>query len=201
MAVIRLTNNDDFRQGTNAADTISGFRGDDTLLGRGGNDEINADDGDDEASGGTGNDTLNGGPADDVLDGGAGTDALNGEGGNDVLRGGADADTLNGFAGNDVYFGGSGGDRFIWNPGDGVFVDTIEDFEVGSDELQIDIVANESVALTGGDGVLNVNDPAVSLQGNDVEISLRGAVLILENVAAVVGADFRLTVGQDLLLV
>lgn len=111
--------------GTPNADTLSGGTGNDLISGGGGNDTL---------LGRAGNDRLNGGGGDDILRGGGGRDLLVGGNGNDQLSGGS---------GNDVLIGGAGSDRFLFvNAGDGV--DTIVDFTVGEDLIQI------STAFGGG---------------------------------------------------
>ena len=82
-------------RGTDLAQTLYGFDGDDV---------IDALGGDDTVFGRAGNDTLKGG---------AGNDTLMGEAGNDVLEGGAGDDLLRGGAGDDTYRWGSnqGSDR------------------------------------------------------------------------------------------
>ncbi|WP_369058853.1 M10 family metallopeptidase C-terminal domain-containing protein [Caulobacter sp. 73W] len=102
--------------------------------------------GDDVAAGWGGNDTLNGGDGNDTLTGGDGLDVLYGDAGNDELRGGADTDQLYGGPGNDRLWGGPGGDIFWFNSVN-ADTDTIQDFEVGSDNLGLThIDANWNVA-------------------------------------------------------
>ena len=76
-----------------------------------------------------GNDTLSGGKGKDYLDGGAGNDLLKGGAGADTLIGGAGADTLIGGKGNDVLTGGKGRDTFVFESGSGH--DIITDFQGG----------------------------------------------------------------------
>jgi hypothetical protein len=59
-------------------------------------------------SAGTGNDLGN------ILTGNGGNNLLDGKGGNDILNGGAGNDTLIGGAGRDVLTGGAGNDRFVF---------------------------------------------------------------------------------------
>ena len=63
----------------------------------------------------------------DILMGGAGDDILYGEGGNDILIGGEGADHLH---------GGTGSDMFVFDSMDGG-IDTVHDFDVGEDYLNI----------------------------------------------------------------
>jgi Ca2+-binding RTX toxin-like protein len=89
-----------------------------------------------DVAGGAGNDHLIGdgnanrfwgANGNDVLDGGAGDDRLDGDAGDDRLEGGAGADFL---------MGGTGADTFVLDSFDGV--DTIADFSVGEDVIELD---------------------------------------------------------------
>ena len=73
------------------------------------------------------NNTLTGNDADNTLIGGAGADRLLGGGGNDILEGGAGNDTLTGGFGSDIFRFASPSDRR----------DTITDFVVGSDKIEL----------------------------------------------------------------
>ncbi|MEM9062146.1 MAG: M10 family metallopeptidase C-terminal domain-containing protein [Pseudomonadota bacterium] len=130
--------------------TFLGTSGNDTVTGNSGNDDFILNDGDDVATtqgdgntldGGTGNDTLDGGG---TLLGGAGDDSLAGLNGDDTIEGGADADTIDGRAGTDLIIGGTGNDTlrggtdadtFRFANGDGI--DTISDFELGVDQIDL----------------------------------------------------------------
>jgi VCBS repeat-containing protein len=158
--------------GTNKDDVLNGDASgpnlDDTIFGRGGRDVIN---------GRGGSDVLYGGRDDDVLDGGAGRDRLFGEDGNDRLQGGEGDDWIVGGFGNDTLAGGSGRDTFVFSRKDGW--DTILDFQLGSDRIQLDggLTADrvelrdfngngvaDAVLYLGKDGVLILDVGQVSLQ-------------------------------------
>ena len=102
---------DDFIVAGNAADSISGGPGNDTIYGQGGDDTIDGGDGDDLLVGGDGADSLVGLAGVDTLDGGEGNDTLLGGDGNDTLQGGANNDTMDGGVGADTLFGGDGNDE------------------------------------------------------------------------------------------
>jgi Ca2+-binding RTX toxin-like protein len=119
-----------------------------------------------------GNDTLTGGNGVDRLDGGAGNDKLSGGGGNDTLVGGSGDDTLDGGAGNDLLSGGAGKDKMTGGSGVDAFrfntalaasnVDTITDFKINTDKIQIDdaIFAAVGTSLTADEFVANASGTA-----------------------------------------
>ena len=104
-------------QGTNSADSLYGYAGDDTIAGLGGNDRLYGGDGEDTLSGDFGNDYLYGQDGNDQLDGGAGNDYLSGGNDDDTLRGGAGDDRLYGDNGNDVLNGRGGNDCLLGGKG------------------------------------------------------------------------------------
>jgi len=74
----------------------------------------------------------------DELVGGSGDDAFNGNGGNDFIAGEGGNDTLFGGSGNDYLEGGNGADTFVFSaPDTGASFDTIADFEIGVDTLDV----------------------------------------------------------------
>jgi hypothetical protein len=79
---------------------------------------------------------------------GGGNDRLVGDGLNNILEGGAGNDTLQGGIGSDLLVGGAGSDRFIFDSLNDVG-DTISDFVVASDSLQIN-AANFGAGLQAG---------------------------------------------------
>ena len=130
--------------GGGGADVIFGDKGQDVIHGDGGNDFISGGNGKDTIYGDRGNDVIAGGKGKDRLFGGAGNDyicgcegddLLRGGKGNDVLNGGKGKDLLIGGFGNDILTGGPGRDRFRIAPGTGT--DTITDFTVGKDTIQL----------------------------------------------------------------
>nr|WP_029897954.1 hypothetical protein [Desulfohalovibrio reitneri] len=107
-------------QGSEHADQMAGFGGEDTFRGGGGDDSLNGRDGNDALYGGEGHDTLRGGSGEDVLDGGAGDDRAWGGTGGDTVEGGAGNDRLYGEEGDDRLRGGAGADRLEGGQGDDV---------------------------------------------------------------------------------
>ncbi|MEL6930133.1 MAG: choice-of-anchor Q domain-containing protein, partial [Cyanobacteria bacterium J06600_6] len=125
-------------------DIIFGGAGDDLLDGNDGHNEIFGENGSDTLLGGVNNDTLVGGAGDDLIVGAEGHDSLLGSGGLDVINGEEGDDFINGDDGDDLLTGGAGADTLIGGAGNDVFVleaddvhDTIVDFEVGHDRLQL----------------------------------------------------------------
>ncbi|WP_173270396.1 beta strand repeat-containing protein [Thiosulfatimonas sediminis] len=108
--------------------------------------------------------TINGGAGDDVISAAAAVAAvtLNGNAGNDTLTGGTKADTINGGDGDDFIYGNEGADTLTGGAGadifgvvtaahsNGVNVDTITDFTVGTDMIGLKIGGgNEAVTYLG----------------------------------------------------
>ena len=134
-------------------DVISGRGGDDLIISGGGNDSIGGGSGNDAIFAGSGNDVVAGGEGDDrifggkgndLLDGGAGNDLVSGDQGNDTVLGGAGNDTVFGGAGNDIVGGGDGNDSLFGGKGN----DTV-DGGAGDDFISGD---RGSDVLTGGAG-------------------------------------------------
>ncbi|WP_156927484.1 calcium-binding protein [Leisingera methylohalidivorans] len=157
-------------------DRLSGGAGDDTLIGRKGADKLNGGDGTDSASGGAGNDTLRGhgdgdhltgNGGDDLLQGGRGHDSLLGGAGHDSIEGGSGRDRIEGQKGGDVLAGGTGRDNFVFNRGDGH--DTITDFELGIDQIEI------------GRGASRLRQLDFEQQDDHVAISFRNVEITVEN--------------------
>jgi VCBS repeat-containing protein len=145
---------------TGIADGVSlaGGNGNDSLTGTGGEDVLNGDNGNDVLSGLGGHDLLVGGNGNDVLLGGSGNDILVGENGTDLLSGGDGRDVLAGGNGNDGLEGGAGADIFQFGKGGGT--DTVVDFEVGVDRLELESgigVAGSQFGDVNGDGVLDLS--------------------------------------------
>ncbi|GAB5468711.1 MAG: hypothetical protein Kilf2KO_17410 [Rhodospirillales bacterium] len=161
-------NNDEIFGGE-GDDLINGGLGKDDLFGGLGEDEVNGIDGDDEIYGGEGDDTLAGNNGLDLLYGEAGDDSLNGGRDKDQLFGGEGDDILDGRKGQDSLTGGSGLDTFVFRGDFGK--DSVLDFEVGIDEIQV----------IGAD----IGDLDLAQVGDDVVARIDGnseGVFVLENV-------------------
>ncbi|RYJ01151.1 MAG: hypothetical protein EON47_11675, partial [Acetobacteraceae bacterium] len=96
-----------------AAASLNGGDGDDTLSGTAGGDRLDGNNGEDLLAGQGGNDTLYGGPGDDTLLGGAGDDLVFGLAGRNSLAGGSGDDTLYSSDWDSLVDGGSGEDLAV----------------------------------------------------------------------------------------
>lgn len=142
-------------------DIIIGGDRNDTIYGLGGADNISGGQGNDTIEGGTGNDVIMGETGNDTIDGGTGSDLIDGGKGVDTLTGGADADTFK--FGNDI------NPADISSDSNAEYADTINDFETGSDvlDLQIGLVDNgdDVVDLSSFATVTNVGQGNTQLEG------------------------------------
>lgn len=121
---------------------------------------------------GNGNDnTLTGNASINTLSGGDGKDTLSGLAGNDILNGGSGSDMLIGGAGNDTLTGGAGGDvfRFDYALSSSANVDTLTDFIVGSDRIELENAVFTKLTIVGTLSVLNFVASATgkALDAND----------------------------------
>lgn len=124
-----------------------------------------------------GGDRLLGGDGDDELGGGLRGDRLEGRGGNDELDGGGGADFLDGGGGDDVLRGGSGVDTFRFDDDSGGF-DTIEDFRLREDVLQLDISRTTFQRAFGN--TVNAADRGVDALDPDDGRGTRGGELVID---------------------
>ena len=111
--------------------------------------------------------TLNASSAGGTLSGGAGMDVITGRAGADVLFGGAGDDILTDGAGSDRLTGGAGADTFIFAYDR--TVDTITDFEIGVDEID----------LSAWPGLRSTAQLTFTPRANGVQISYGTDVLIV----------------------
>lgn len=184
-------NDGDIMNGGEGNDSLQGDIGNDILNGGAGNDTIEGGDGADIISGGAdndfifgggGQDDIDGGSGDDTIGGGTGADVIRGKRGDDVIDGGDQGDNISGGTGNDTIIGGKGNDTLYGNNGNDVFVftqggnvDTIKDFELGVDKLDVTDF-----------GTISISDAlaALELAGSDTIINFgNGDKVILENVS------------------
>lgn len=184
MAVIELTDYNDYFVDTNQSNVILARAGDDVVDGAGGDDSIDGADGNDTLVGGTGNDWLFGGNGNDWLLGDQGVDQLVGGWGNDRLSGGNGGDFLNGSEGDDVIDGGNGADQLTGGAGNDTFTfgignsivqtDVITDFDLQDN----DVIRLEAGVWTTGIRLVAFNDG----QPNDVRIALNtGDFIVLQD--------------------
>ncbi|MCP5361747.1 MAG: hypothetical protein H6908_03790 [Hyphomicrobiales bacterium] len=170
---------DDRITGSGALNLMEGGAGNDTILSGDGQDTLQGNQGIDYIDGGAGNDELRGGKdadsvygglGDDWLNGNIGADFVSGGGGNDTLRGGQNSDSLDGGDGNDLIYGDKGDDTLTgWN-GEDTFVfrvgdgnNTITDFQLGIDRLQLQGVTSSDVSISTYDsgGLVEFSDVTI----------------------------------------
>ena len=147
----------DLIRGGGGNDRIEGDIGEDSLFGQAGNDVIRGGDASDRIDGGGGRDRIDGGIGGDVLSGQAGNDVISGGDGADRLDGGGGRDRLDGGAFLDQLTGGKGADTFVFAKGTGT--DHVRDFELGTDQLEID------AAMLGSQSLAEVLDNSRTLDG------------------------------------
>lgn len=120
--------------------------------------------------GNNGINTLIGNAGDDILFGFGGNDTLSGGSGADSLYGDAGSDNINGGTGNDALRGGAGRDTFVFTSGFGD--DTLYDFTVGFDSIDVstlslgtfaDVLSN--TADVSGDAVITLSGNTITLTG------------------------------------
>jgi Ca2+-binding RTX toxin-like protein len=123
--------------GTPGSDpNLDGSEDADEIFGYGGNDTIDGLGGDDQIYGGDGNDQISGGAGDDAIYGDNGNDTLSGNDGDDSLFGGVGTDTFFDTVGENWLYGEDGDDQFSYS---GFTLDTLEaqhiDGGTGTDQL------------------------------------------------------------------
>ncbi|MDB9523759.1 Calx-beta domain-containing protein, partial [Dolichospermum circinale CS-1225] len=130
--------------GTQYADYLRGYSGDDKLIGGEGNDNIAGGDGNDLIRGGDGNDTLKGEGGNDEIEGGDGNDTIDGGTGRQVIRGGR---------GDDTVVSAKAGDSIDGEGGN----DTLQSLDLSSlgVDLVLDLRATEQVS---GDNNTRINN-------------------------------------------
>lgn len=204
--------------GGSGNDALLSGSGNDSVSGDEGNDWVALEDGNDffrdafewdgagqdTVFGGAGNDTIAGWGGNDRFDGEAGDDLIYGGFGRDVVTGGTGRDWIDLGTGNDTYFdteetgengrdtitGGSGADRFVF--GDVISKDTIRDFEVGTDTLEL------SSALVSGRSAQDVVDDFANVVSNGVLLTF-GAdeSIFLQGLASTAGLASSITISDD----
>ena len=209
---------DDSVRGTNRADTLYGFGGDDFIEARRGDDILDGGAGDDTLLGGSGRDSLDGGPGRDDIDGGAGTDTLsyaslrapvtvslaesglqNTEGGGfDVIRnvehlvGSNRDDTLTGNGARNRIEGGAGNDTLDGSGGN--------DKLLGGTGDDVGLSSPGRVLFNGGGGLdtivyVGAGDATISLGRSGFQTLGEGHTVKLRGVEGARGGD-----GDDVLI-
>ena len=169
------TTRNDFLDGDEFYQRITGLDGQDVLTGGAIDNVLRGGAGNDVLFGLGGNDNVSGGQDDDVLRGGDGNDVLAGDVGNDVLEGESGDDVLYGGPGDDQLLGGDGADVYLFNVGDGF--DSISDSNAPGEEGRVVFgpgITSSSVSLSASFGQILVlpgstNDAlTIGASGEDV---------------------------------
>ncbi|WP_367971653.1 retention module-containing protein [Vibrio scophthalmi] len=114
---------------------------------------------------------LTAGSGDDRIVGGDGGDILTGGAGNDEIIGGAGADTIDGGLGSDILTGGTGNDIFVWHEISDGATDTITDFTVSEDKIDLrDVLPELKSATVGVDDLLD--HIQVTVQNEDLAMTI-----------------------------
>ena len=154
---------------------------------------------------GSGNINGIGNASANTITGNSGDNELSGLGGIDVLSGGDGADTLNGGTGNDALTGGAGADTFVVSAA--FDNDTIADFVVGTDKIDLTAVTPGSFADllaattdVGGSAVITLTGGTITLTGV-LEADLSGSDFIgLTGITGTIGDDTLVgTAGADVI--
>ncbi len=171
------TDGNDTISASPAGDTVYGHGGEDLIAGNGGNDADIEEEfdsyayglygqyGNDTITGGAGKDHLYGGSGDDVLYGGTNPHSPLGATDQDTIYGGSGSDTLYGQDGDDDLIGGYGADTLYGGSGKDDFIyldsrdtgDTIEDFVVGEDLVDLNALLGGNLMLGGQTTVVSAN--------------------------------------------
>ena len=215
---------DNTLDGTNGHDRIDGGGGEDTILAGGGSDKISGGDQNDTIYAGSGNDEVwgdngrdmvwlengsdtfhdnsqTGEHSHDTVYGGSGNDTFNGGGGDDLFYGESGDDILSGGIGSDTLSGGAGADMFRFADGDGV--DTITDFEVTEDSIELNgnpLNPNETmpgadISQVGSDVLIAYGGSnSILLLNTDLEVWLTATTPVISSDGIVTGTD-----GNDII--
>ncbi|MCP5071804.1 MAG: calcium-binding protein [Rhodobacteraceae bacterium] len=176
--------------GNSGNNVLNGLGSADTLYGNAGDDKLNGGNGIDNLFGGDGDDKLRGQKGFDVLKGEAGNDSISGGQGDDNLLGGDDNDILKGGMGKDKLYGGDDADVFLYTKAahskNDSTADTIKDFELGIDTIDLSAVAAGTLTFIGSG----------AFSGTQGEVQVTGASnsTVLVDVDGDGSADMKITV-------
>jgi len=184
---------DDTMLGTNAADSLDGGPGNDSLVASGGEDTLRGRDGNDLLDAGDDDDLLSGEMGDDTLLGGAGADTIEADDGDNSVAAGSGDDLITAGMGNDTVDAQDGDDTITAGGGDDVVdggsgYDTLIESGIAGDVTITDvavlgvdsdtIAAIEKIDLAGDDSAhfFDARDYSgdVVLRGGDGDDTLAG---------------------------
>ncbi|MCP5074367.1 MAG: calcium-binding protein, partial [Rhodobacteraceae bacterium] len=176
--------------GNSGNNVMNGLGSADTLFGGAGDDRVNGGNGIDNLFGGEGDDKLRGQKGFDVLKAEAGNDSISGGQGDDNLLGGDDNDILKGGMGKDKLYGGDDADVFLYTKAahskNDSTADTIKDFELGLDTIDLVGVAAGTLTFIGSG----------AFSGTQGEVQVTGATnsTVLVDVDGDGTADMKISV-------
>lgn len=136
--------------------------------------------------------TFVGGAGNDVLTTGAGDDTINGGAGNDVIHGGLGKDTLTGGTGADVF------DFTDALQSNGVDTDTIADFDVANDEIDVNLAVTYTGAANGYGAVLTELNGVAGQAVYDT--ATRSLYIDVNGDADLTDADYKIDFSQNVTL-
>ncbi|MBR9650098.1 calcium-binding protein [Thalassovita aquimarina] len=192
---------DDLVNGGNGRDLVHLNQGDDLYI----DNSQGGFWGRDTVFGGFGADTIQGGNGDDAFHGEADNDLIFGRLGNDMIRGGTGFDTIHGGDGNDTVYGDYGRDRIFMGNGDDTYVDSAQGGNLGQDTINGGAGADTFVfgAAIASDTIVDFEVGTDVLQlTEDLWGGGQSAAQVLSNYASVTadGVLFDFGSGQSILL-
>lgn len=138
---------------------------------------------------------ITGGFGNDLLIGNAANNALNGIAGNDTITGAVGSDTLTGGTGKDQLSGGPGQDVFRFTSELTGSVDTLTDFSVADDTLQLENAVFRKLTKVGVLSAANFVKGAAAVDGNDyIVYNAKTGVLMYDADGAGAGAAQQIAV-------
>ncbi|MEH2288972.1 calcium-binding protein [Nostoc sp.] len=136
---------------------------------------------------------IQGTPGNDYLTTIQGNNRINGYEGNDTLIGGSGKDYLVGGGGNDILTGGTGRDTFVLNYSGGG-IDTITDFSVYDDHLEITTPPIPSISSVTNANGYKGDDTLIARSGKDYLVGAGGNDIVTggdESSLTIVGWGIR----------
>ncbi|GAB5389207.1 MAG: hypothetical protein Alpg2KO_21750 [Alphaproteobacteria bacterium] len=179
---------DDLIIGGNGEDRVNGGSGNDTIWMGKGEDRVNGGDGDDIIGADRGADVVRAGDGDDIVYGATGDDRLFGQEGDDTIYGGSGEDRIDGGAGTDSLYGGNHADIFVFSEGNDL--DTVHDFRLGEDRVDLRQGPHDSFAELVDSGSLKMIDADQPWLGTIIELGDSQMILEWVDMSQLGAGDF-----------